>query len=88
MEAMAAGLQPVIHRYVGASGMFPEECLWNTIPQFVEMVTSGPVHSAAYRELIRQRYGLPEQLRRLEAILAAGPAGHPVEIPAAQPAAR
>ncbi|UCD76404.1 MAG: glycosyltransferase family 4 protein [Phycisphaerales bacterium] len=69
MEAMAAGLKPVIHRYVGASGIFPEELLWNSIPQFVRMVTTGPIQSAAYRELICRRYSLGGQMRRLEGII-------------------
>ena len=77
LEAMAAGLKPVIHRYVGASGMFPEELLWDTIPQFIDMITTGPMHSAAYRDLVRQRYGLAGQLRRLEAIIEAAPVPEP-----------
>ncbi|MDI6791950.1 MAG: GNAT family N-acetyltransferase [bacterium] len=69
MEAMACGLKPVIHNYVGAKVSYPAKYLWNTIPEFVQKVTEDDYNSTEYREFIEQNYSLDIQLKKIEKIL-------------------
>lgn len=69
MEAMACGLKPLIHNYVGARGAYPDKYLWNTIPEFVSMVTDDDYNSKSYRQFIEDSYSLDIQLERIQNIL-------------------
>ena len=69
MEAMACGLKPVIHNYVGARCRYPEKYLWNTIPEFVNMVREDDYNSKEYRKLIEKEYSLNDQLNRIKRII-------------------
>ena len=53
MEAMACGLKPLIHNFVGARGAYPDKYLWNTIPEFVSMVREDDYNSEDYRKFIQ-----------------------------------
>jgi glycosyltransferase involved in cell wall biosynthesis len=70
MEAMACGLKPVIHNYVGARGSYPDQYIWNTIPEFVEMVTQGDFSPMAYRRFIETNYSLEVQLEKVDKIIS------------------
>ncbi len=61
MEAMACGLKPVVHNFVGARGIYDSKYLWNTINDFVEQVASPEYDSAEYRGFIEQNYSLGRQ---------------------------
>ena len=65
-EAMARGIKPVVHNFVGARGIYPEKYLWNTIPEFVRMVTEGDYNSAEYRKYIEDNYSIVRQVREIE----------------------
>ena len=69
MEAMACGLKPVIHNYVGARGTYPDKYIWNTIDEFVKMVQDDDYDSSAYRREIEDRYSLVNQLNQIKNIL-------------------
>ena len=69
MEAMACGLKPIIHNYVGARGSYPDKYLWNTIPEFVAMVTEDDYNSQGYRSFIEDKYSLNSQLNNIEGII-------------------
>jgi len=47
MEAMASGIKPIIHNFVGARNIYPEKYLWNTIPEFVQRITDDDYSSIA-----------------------------------------
>lgn len=83
MEAMACGLKPVIHNYVGARGSYPAKYLWNTIPEFVQKVTEDDYNSTEYREFIEQNYSLDSQLKKIEDILQPSGKVEQVPVPAA-----
>ena len=68
MEAMACGLKPVIHNFVGARGLYPDKFIWNTIPEFVTMVTNSDYDPAEYRGFIEDKFSL-QQLTSIEAIV-------------------
>jgi glycosyltransferase involved in cell wall biosynthesis len=70
MEAMARGLKPLIHNFVGAKGIYPEEYIWNTIPEFINMVTEDNYDSLEYRKFIETNYNLEIQLERIDKIIS------------------
>ncbi|WP_457983339.1 glycosyltransferase family 4 protein [Bacillus paralicheniformis] len=49
MEAMAKGIKPLIHNFYGAKTIYDESVVWNTIDEFVAMITSGDYTSLHYR---------------------------------------
>ena len=69
MEAMACGLKPLIHNFVGARSAYPEKYLWNTIPEFVGMVTEDDYNSKGYHQFIKDSYSLDDQLSSIEKII-------------------
>ena len=69
MEAMARGLKPIIHNYVGARGTYPEKYLWNTIPEFVSMVRDDDYKSFEYRQFIETHHTLNNQLKGIQQIV-------------------
>ncbi|MBW2340816.1 MAG: glycosyltransferase [Deltaproteobacteria bacterium] len=69
MEAMACGLKPVIHNFVGAKGIYPQEYIWNSIPEFVEKIIESDYNPKKYRKLIEERFGLSRQLESIAKIL-------------------
>jgi glycosyltransferase involved in cell wall biosynthesis/ubiquinone/menaquinone biosynthesis C-methylase UbiE len=66
MEAMACGLKPAIHNFVGARSLYPPEYIWNTIPEFVALITQEKVDSQSYRNFITQNFSLENQLTQLQ----------------------
>ena len=69
MEAMARGLKPLIHHYVGARQSYPSKYLWNTISEFGNMVLATDYDSKEYREYIEKNFSLESQINRIEEIL-------------------
>jgi|GEM_PF-3262270 len=70
MEAMACGVKPVVHNFVGARSIYDSRFLWSSIPQFAEMIMSPDYDSHGYRDFIRQRYSREVQMSRLDALLS------------------
>jgi glycosyltransferase involved in cell wall biosynthesis/2-polyprenyl-3-methyl-5-hydroxy-6-metoxy-1,4-benzoquinol methylase len=69
MEAMACGIKPVIHNFVGAKQIFPEKFIWDNISEFVLMITEGDYSSIEYRNFIESHYSLEKQLATIENIV-------------------
>lgn len=69
MQAMASGLKPVVHNFVGARGIYDSDHLWNTIPEFVEKILEDDFDSTAYRKFIEENYSLQKQLSRLAGLI-------------------
>jgi len=70
MEAMACGLKPIIHNFVGAKKIYPEKYVWSSIDEFVQMVLSDDYNSREYRDFIKNNYSLDRQLESLDKILS------------------
>ncbi len=68
LEALAAGLKPVIHNWVGADLLYPPEFLFNTVDEAAALVTSGPYDSAAYRNYVVENYTQARELSRITAL--------------------
>ena len=69
MEAMAAGVKSVIHDFPGARDLFPENLLWNSISQAVELIREEAYDPAMYRAFIQQHYSLEHQVQQVVALL-------------------
>ncbi|OPX43748.1 glycosyl transferases group 1 [Ruminiclostridium hungatei] len=70
MQAMAKGIKPVIHNFVGARSIYPEKYIWNTIGQAVNMVTESNYSSEEYRSFIQQNYSFDQQILKIRNMLA------------------
>lgn len=68
MEAMACGLKPLIHNFVGAREVYPSQYIWNTIPEFVKLVCDKSYNSQEYREVIEKQFSLKKQLDHIDRI--------------------
>lgn len=75
MQAMAKGIKPVIHNFVGAKGIYQREYLWNTIDEAVHRMTEQHYDSRQYRAFIQEKYSFTSQIdaigRVIEALLPA-----------------
>jgi glycosyltransferase involved in cell wall biosynthesis len=70
IEAMAKGIKPVIHNWMGASRQFPNECIFNTVDQAVGLLTEDSYDSQRYRSWTQERYSL-DNFKRVAEIVAA-----------------
>lgn len=69
MEAMAKGIKPVIHNFVGAKEIYPSYLIWNTIDEAVEMILSGDYDSTKYRAFIESNYSLEQQNNKIRNLI-------------------
>ena len=77
MEAMACGLKPIIHTFVGAKDLYPDEYLWSTVDEFVDMILHAPgekMDSEQYRRYVAATYSLPRQMEQIRNVLEDLPA--------------
>ncbi len=65
MQAMASGIKPIIHNFVGAKAIYPEKYVWNTIDEAVAMITNEEYNSSEYRGYIEENYSLEKQLKAI-----------------------
>jgi glycosyltransferase involved in cell wall biosynthesis len=65
MEAMACGIKPVIHNFVGARNLYPEKYLWNSIHDFTRCIMKGPYDSNEYLGFIENKFSLLTQVNLL-----------------------
>lgn len=70
MEAMARGLKPLIHNFVGAKGIYPDKYLWNTITDFVRITTETSYNPSEYRNFIATNYSLNKQIESIGIIIS------------------
>ncbi len=62
LEAMACGLKPVIHNFLGAECIFPREFLFNIAEEFCEQIISDQYEPHRYRKFVEEKYSLTRQL--------------------------
>ncbi|MHC5157913.1 MAG: glycosyltransferase [Planctomycetota bacterium] len=70
LEAMAAGIKPVVYNFPGARGIFGAAPLFNTPEQFCQKILDTSYRSHQYRQFVEQRYPLRQQLLRVNEIFA------------------
>ncbi len=69
MQAMAKGIKPVIHNFVGARGIYPGKYLWNTIDEAVAMIKAETYSSEEYRTFIQDNYEISKQCKKITSAL-------------------
>lgn len=71
MEGMAVGLRPVIHDFLGSRALYPEEFIFNTVDEAVDMILNAPLEPERYRAFIEEHYNLPQQVEHYVSMLDA-----------------
>jgi len=69
LEGMACGLKPVVHNFPGAERIFAPEFVFNTAEDFCRQILSAEYEPKRYREFVKARYSLAEQLRGVSRLL-------------------
>jgi glycosyltransferase involved in cell wall biosynthesis len=69
MQAMCKGIKPVVHNFVGARGIYPDEYVWNTIDEAIDMILSDKYESSDYRAYIVDNYSFKKQLANIGSLL-------------------
>lgn len=68
MEAMARGIKPLIHHFVGAKLQFGKY-VWNTLDELTEMLMSEEYTPREYRKYIEEGYSLDKQIHQIHGVL-------------------
>lgn len=74
MEAMACGVQPLVHNFVGSGNIYSPEHIWTTIDDLVRMVTEAPDNTYENnRKFIEDNFGLEKEMSSLKALFNSAP---------------
>ena len=65
MEAMAKGIKPLVHNFVGAESVYTKAYIWSSIEELVEMFQKNDYHSQQYRDYIVGNYQFDDQLHKI-----------------------
>ena len=69
MQAMAKGIKPIIHNFVGASEIYSKEYLWNTVNEAVLKIRDNKYSSDEYRYFVDDKYSLDRQMKSIMSLL-------------------
>ncbi|UZT06959.1 FkbM family methyltransferase [Clostridium sp. LQ25] len=69
MQAMAKGIKPLIHNFVGAKNVYKEKYIWSSINELVGAVQSEEYNSQDYRVFIQENYSFNKQIELIEVLL-------------------
>lgn len=69
IEAMALGIKPLIHNWKGAAQIFPEELIFNSVDQFIQLLLSSDYDSTGYREYVKSQFDASTQLKKIDAFI-------------------
>ena len=70
IEAMACGVKPLVHNWRGAATLFGRELVFNTVDEFIALLTSSDYDSRGYRDLVDRRFNAPLNLPQIDAFMA------------------
>lgn len=68
-EAMACGVKPIIFEYPGSREVFPEEILFDTVQEAVELIKNSTYDSESYHNWVSEHFSLQLQLDEIDKIL-------------------
>lgn len=71
MQAMAKGIKPLIHEFVGARDIYPEQFLWASLDELKRMVKARDFSSSAYHDWVGQHYSSDIESKLLDATISA-----------------
>jgi glycosyltransferase involved in cell wall biosynthesis len=69
LSAMACGIRPLIHRWKGATDLFPREWTFASLSEFEKMMTSKEYTPRDYREHVAKNFDARMQLTQVESFL-------------------
>ena len=69
IEAMACGIKPVIHNWRGSKQLFPEELIFNSVDDFVSIISSVNYQPEAYRSHVEQHFNAEKLLPKIDLFL-------------------
>ncbi|ASF38906.1 hypothetical protein CEH05_07185 [Halobacillus halophilus] len=69
MEAMAKGIKPLVHNFVGAGTIYPEEYIWSTLDDLTSMIEKGSYNSLHYRRFVESNYEFTSQITKVHDLL-------------------
>ena len=69
-EAMARGLKPLIHNFVGAGQLYPAKYIFNNVREFGQMVQSPEFRPAEYRQYIADNHSQGRQFDGIDRLIA------------------
>ena len=67
-EAMAMGIKPIIHNFVGSENIYKKEYLWSSIDDFVSMFDGG-YESKEYRGYVASNFSPGKILKRIDRVI-------------------
>ena len=67
-ETMAKGIKPVIHRFYGSEALWPEEYIWDTESEAVEMLISDQYEPEKYRAYIEKEHDIKRMLAEFDSV--------------------
>ena len=71
MEAMARGIKPAIHNFLGCNDLYPKACLYNTVDEAINIVRNNDYKSNSYRSWIElKKWTLEHQVSEYKRIIA------------------
>ncbi len=70
LEAMACGIRPIIHNWMGARELFPEECVFSSLEEVPAMLDPSAYRAERYRTWIEERFNTADTYPAFDAILA------------------
>lgn len=68
MQAMAKGIKPIIHNFVGARNIYPQALIWNTIDDAVNMIVNNEYKSEEYSYFVEKYFQLDYQLEKIKSL--------------------
>jgi len=69
IEAMAKGIKPIIHHWWDAKELYPEELVFETVDEAVNLILEDKYDSRSYRKFVEDRYDLNMQVNKLNKVL-------------------
>jgi glycosyltransferase involved in cell wall biosynthesis len=70
IESMACGIKPIIHNWLGAKKLFPNEMIFNTVDDFLSIVNSADYQPEVYRSYVDKYFNAKQQLPKIDSFLA------------------
>lgn len=69
MEAMAKGIKPLVHNFVGAETIYPEDTIWSSIDDLTDMIEKRNYNSSAYRSFVESNFEFSSQIDKIHKLL-------------------
>ena len=68
-EGMAAGLKPVVHCWKSSSDFYPDQCIFRTVDEAVDMLNDASDHAISWRDYAIRHLSIGTNIDRINTIL-------------------